>query len=381
MNFTLTPEEILIQQTARDFADKELAPLSASIDRNSEIPRAVLDKMAALGFLGMLTPEAYGGAGLTNVALALVQLEINRACASTGVTMSVHNSLCQSPLLKFGTDEQKQKYLPRLARGEWIGAYSLTEPVSGTDAAALITTATRDGGDFVIRGAKNFVTNGGFADLFILFARTNSAPEAKQTGITAFIVERSWKGLTVGKPEKKMGIRGSSTTTLFFDGCRVPAANVLGKEGDGLKIALSTLDGGRIGIAAQATGIAMACLDASVKYAKERKQFDRPIGDFQAIQWKIAEMATDVDAAKLLIYRAARMRDAGEPHTKEASMAKLFASTMANRHANQAVQIHGGVGYIKDFPVERYFRDAKITEIYEGTSEVQRIVVARSLLK
>jgi alkylation response protein AidB-like acyl-CoA dehydrogenase len=295
--------------------------------------------------------------------------------------MSVHNSLCQSPLLKFGTDEQKQKYLPRLARAEWIGAYSLTEPVSGTDAAALITTAAREGGDFVIRGAKNFVTNGGFADLFILFARTNSAPEAKQTGITAFIVERSWKGLTVGKPEKKMGIRGSSTTTLFFDGCRVPAANVLGKEGDGLKIALSTLDGGRIGIAAQATGIAMACLDASVKYAKERKQFDRPIGDFQAIQWKIAEMATDVDAAKLLIYRAARMRDAGEPHTKEASMAKLFASTMANRHANQAVQIHGGVGYIKDFPVERYFRDAKITEIYEGTSEVQRIVVARSLLK
>jgi alkylation response protein AidB-like acyl-CoA dehydrogenase len=381
MNFTLTPEEILIQQTAREFADKELGPLSASIDRNGEIPRAVLDKMAALGFLGMLTPEAYGGAGLTNVALALVQLEINRACASTGVTMSVHNSLCQSPLLKFGSDEQKQTYLPRLARGEWIGAYSLTEPVSGTDAAALITTATREGGDYVIRGAKNFVTNGGFADLFILFARTNSAPEAKQTGITAFIVERSWKGLTVGKPEKKMGIRGSSTTTLFFDGCRVPAANVLGKEGDGLKIALSTLDGGRIGIAAQATGIAMACLDASVKYAKERKQFDRPIGDFQAIQWKIAEMATDVEAAKLLILRAARLRDEGKPHTTEASMAKLFASTIANRHATQAVQIHGGAGYIRDFPVERHFRDAKITEIYEGTSEVQHLVIARSLLR
>ncbi|MBI3856277.1 MAG: acyl-CoA dehydrogenase [Planctomycetes bacterium] len=381
MTFTLSTEEALIQQTAREFADKELAPLAPKIDQNGEIPRAVLEKMASLGFLGMLTPETYGGVGLTNLALALVQLEINRACASTGVTMSVHNSLCQSPLLKFGTDEQKQKYLPRLARGEWIGAYSLTEPVSGTDAAALITTATREGGDFVIRGTKNFVTNGGFADLFILFARTDPRPEAKQTGISAFIVERSWKGLTVGKNEKKMGIRGSSTTTLFFDGCRVPAANVLGKEGDGLKIALSTLDGGRIGIASQATGIAMACLDASVKYAKERKQFDRPIGDFQAIQWKIAEMATDIDAAKLLIFRAARMRDAGEPHTKEASMAKLFASTMANRHANQAVQIHGGVGYIKDFPVERYFRDAKITEIYEGTSEVQRIVVARSLLK
>jgi butyryl-CoA dehydrogenase len=381
MNFTLSSEEALIQATAREFADKELAPIAGSIDKKGEIPRDVLEKMAALGFLGMLTPDTYGGVGLTNLALALVQLEINRACASTGVTMSVHNSLCQSPLLRFGTEEQKQKYLPRLARGEWIGAYSLTEPVSGTDAAALITTATKDGSDYVINGTKNFVTNGGFADLFILFARTDPSPTAKQTGISAFIVERTMKGLAVGKSEKKMGIRGSSTTTLFFDGCRVPAANVLGKVGDGLKIALSTLDGGRIGIASQACGIAMACLDASVKYAKERRQFDRPIGDFQAIQWKIAEMATDIDAAKLLIYRAARMRDANEPHTKEASMAKLFASTMVNKHANQAVQIHGGVGYIKDFPVERYFRDAKITEIYEGTSEVQKIVVARSLLK
>jgi butyryl-CoA dehydrogenase len=381
MTFTLTPEEVLIQQTAREFADKELAPLASKIDQSGEVPRAILDKMASLGFLGMLTPDTYGGVGLSNLALALVQLEINRACASTGVTMSVHNSLCQSPILKFGNDEHKQKYLPRLAHGEWIGAYSLTEPVSGTDAAALITTAVRDGNDIVINGTKNFVTNGGFADLFILFARTSAAPDAKQSGISAFLVERTSKGLTVGKNEKKMGIRGSSTTTLFLDNCRIPASNLLGKEGDGFKIALSTLDGGRIGIASQATGIAMACLDASIKYAKERKQFDRPIGDFQAIQWKIAEMATDIDAAKLLIYRAARMRDAGEPHTKEASMAKLFASTMANRHATQAVQIHGGVGYIKDFPVERYFRDAKITEIYEGTSEVQRIVVARSLLK
>jgi alkylation response protein AidB-like acyl-CoA dehydrogenase len=381
MNFILTPEEALIQGTAREFADKELSPLASRIDREGQVPREILEKMASLGFLGMLTPEAYGGVGLTNLALALVQLEINRACASTGVTMSVHNSLCQSPILRFGSDEQKQKYLPRLARADWIGAYSLTEPVSGTDAAALITSATRDGGDYVINGTKNFVTNGGFADLFVLFARTDPSPTAKQTGISAFLVERAWKGLTVGKAEKKMGIRGSSTTSLFFDGCRVPKANLLGKEGDGLKIALSTLDGGRIGIASQACGIAMACLEASIKYAKERRQFDRPIGDFQAIQWKISEMATDIDAAKLLIYRAARMRDAGEPHTREASMAKLFASTMANKHANQAVQIYGGVGYIKDFPVERYFRDAKITEIYEGTSEVQRMVVARSLLK
>jgi alkylation response protein AidB-like acyl-CoA dehydrogenase len=381
VNFTLTPEEVLIRDTAHDFAEKELAPIAGKIDRDGKIPREILDKMAALGFMGMLTPEAYGGVGLTNLALCLVQLEINRACASTGVTMSVHNSLCQSPLLRYGSDEQKQRYLPRLARGEWIGAYSLTEPVSGTDAAALITTAVKDGGDYIINGTKNFVTNGGFADLFILFARTDPSPSAKQTGITAFLVERTSKGLTVGKAEKKMGIRGSSTTSLFFDGCRVPAANVLGKVGDGLKIALSTLDGGRVGIASQACGIAMACLDASIKYARERKQFDRPIGDFQAIQWKIAEMATDIDAARLMIYRAARMRDNDQPHTREASMAKLFASTMANKHANQAVQIHGGVGYIKDFPVERYFRDAKITEIYEGTSEVQRIVIARSLLK
>jgi alkylation response protein AidB-like acyl-CoA dehydrogenase len=381
VNFTLTPEEVLIRDTAHEFAGKELAPIAGKIDREGKIPREILDKMAALGFMGMLTPEAYGGVGLTNLALCLVQLEINRACASTGVTMSVHNSLCQSPLLRYGSEEQKQRYLPRLARGEWIGAYSLTEPVSGTDAAALITTAVQDGGDYVINGTKNFVTNGGFADLFILFARTDQSPSAKQTGITAFLIERTSKGLTVGKAEKKMGIRGSSTTSLYFDGCRVPAANVLGKVGDGLKIALSTLDGGRVGIASQACGIAMACLDASVKYAKERKQFDRPIGDFQAIQWKIAEMATDIDAARLMIYRAARMRDNDQPHTREASMAKLFASTMANKHANQAVQIHGGVGYIKDFPVERYFRDAKITEIYEGTSEVQRIVIARSLLK
>ena len=380
MNFTLNDEEALVQQTAREFADKELAPIAGQIDRDGQIPRAVLDKLAALGFLGVLTPEAYGGSGLGNFLLAVIQLEVNRGCASTGVTMSVHNSLCQSPLLKFGTDEQKKKYLPRLARGEWIGAYSLSEPVSGTDAAALITTAAKDGDHYVLNGTKNFVTNGGFADLFILFARTNPDPAAKHA-ISAFLVERTMKGLTVGKSEHKMGIRGSSTTTLFLDGCRVPRANLLGQEGEGFKIALSTLDGGRIGIAAQACGIAMACLEASVKYARERKQFDQPIANFQAIQWKIAEMATDVDAARLLILRAARLRDEGKPHAQEASMAKLFASTIANKHATQAVQIHGGSGYIRDFPVERHFRDAKITEIYEGTSEVQHMVIARGLLK
>jgi len=381
MNFTLSEEELLIQQTACEFADKELAPRAAAIDRSGEIPREILQKMAELGFMGMLAPESYGGAGLNNFCLALVQLEINRACASTGVTLSVHNSLCQSPLIRFGNEAQKKQYLPRLARAEWIGAYSLSEPASGTDAGALLTTAKRDGDDYVLRGTKNFVTNGGIADLFVVYVRTTNDPAKKHEAISALLVERGTKGLTVGKPEHKMGIRGSTTTTLFFEECRVPRANLLGKEGEGFKIAMNTLDGGRIGIAAQAAGIAQACLDESVKYAKERKQFDEPIGNFQAIQWKLAEMAVDIDAARMLTLRAARLRDADQPHTKEASMAKLFASTMVNRHANQAVQVHGGVGYIKDFPVERYFRDAKITEIYEGTSEVQHMVIARSLLR
>jgi alkylation response protein AidB-like acyl-CoA dehydrogenase len=378
IDLTLTADEALIQQTAREFADKELAPLAAQIDRDHAIPEHVFTRLAELGFMGMLAPEDQGGSALSNLALALVLIEINRACASTGVALSVHNSLCQSPILRHANAEQKARYLPRLARGEWIGAYSLTEPVSGTDAAALVATATREGDDWILNGVKNFVTNGGFADLFVLFARTG--PD-KTGGITAFLVERASKGFTVGPAEKKMGIRGSSTTTLYLDQVRVPGSNVLGAVGEGFKIAMSTLDGGRIGIASQAIGIAEACLAASVKYAKERRQFDRPIADFQAIQWKIAEMGTDIDAAKLLVFRAARLRDAGQPHTREASMAKLFASTMANRHASQAVQIHGGAGYVRDFPVERHFRDAKITEIYEGTSEVQHLVIARSYLR
>jgi alkylation response protein AidB-like acyl-CoA dehydrogenase len=381
MNLDLSEEEALIQQTARDFADRELAPLAAQIDRAGEIPQGILDEMAELGFLGMLTPEPLGGAGLDNFSLALVQLEVNRACASTGVTMSVHNSLCQGPIIKFGTPDQQKKFLPKLARGEWMGAYSLSEPVSGSDAGALLTTAVRDGSDYVVNGTKNFVTNGGIADVFVCYVRTSPDPAVKHDAISAIIVERGTPGFTVGKPEHKMGIRGSTTTTLFFQDCRVPRSNLLGEEGHGFKVAMNTLDGGRVGIAAQATGIAQACLQASVKYAKERRQFDHPIADFQAIQWKLAEMATDIEAARLLVYRAARLRDGNLPHTKEASMAKLFASAMANRHATQAVQIHGGVGYIKDFPVERYFRDAKITEIYEGTSEVQRIVIARHVLK
>ncbi len=381
MNLTLTQDELQVQDVARQFADGVLAPRAAEIDRAHAIPEEILKQLGELGFLGMLPPEAYGGAGMSNVALALVQIEVNRACASTGVTMSVHNSLFQSPILKFANEEQKQRFLPAAARGDWFGAYSLTEPGSGTDAAALRTVARKDGDAYVLDGTKNFVTNGGFARHFIVYARTDPDPASKHRGISAFFVDRNHPGFSVGPSEKKMGIRGSSTTTLTLDGVRVPAADRLGAEGEGFKIAMSTLDGGRIGIAAQAVGIAQACLDASVKYAKERQQFGRPIGDFQAIQWKLAEMATEIDAAKLLIYRAARLRDQGVPHAKEASMAKLFASTMANKSANEAVQIHGGAGYCRDFPVERYFRDAKITEIYEGSSEAQRMIIAKSLLK
>jgi alkylation response protein AidB-like acyl-CoA dehydrogenase len=381
MNFDLSEDNLLIQKTARDFADRVLRPRAAEFDRTGSVPREVLVQMAQLGFMGMLAPEDYGGVGLDNFALALVQMEINRACASTGVTISVHNSLLMSPLLRFGTEEQKRAYLPRLCKAEWIGAYSLSEPGSGSDAGALRAAAVRDGDHFVLNGSKNFVTNGGIADLFIVFARTHSDPAMKTKGISAFLVERTTKGLTVGKNESKLGIRGSTTTEISFQDARVPAANLLGEEHGGFKVAMVTLDGGRIGIGAQAVGIAQACLEASIKYAKERRQFGKTIGDFQAIQWKLANMATDIEAARYLVLRAARLRDEGKPHVVEASMAKLFASDMVNRHATEAVQIHGGVGYVKEFGVERYFRDAKITEIYEGTSEIQRMVIARNLLK
>lgn len=381
MQFQLSEEEELIQKTAREFADEKLAPLASKIDAEEQIPREIIDQMAELGFMGMLAPEQYGGAELNNFCYTLVQIEINRACASTGITMSVHNSLAQSPIIYFGSEAQKQKYLPKLTKAEWIGAYSLSEPGSGTDAASLICSAVRDGNSYILNGTKNFVTNGGIADIFIVFTRTHPDKSLKAKGISAFIVERGMKGFTIGKSEKKLGIKGSSTVELHFEDCRVPAENLLGKENEGFKIAMHTLDGGRIGISAQAIGIAEASLAASIKYSKERKQFDKFLAEFQAIQWKLAEMATDIDAAKLLTFRASRLRDAGKPHTKEAAIAKLFSATMVNKHAKEAVQILGGVGYTKDFPVERYFRDAKITEIYEGTSEVQRIVIARELLK
>ncbi|OHB77476.1 MAG: acyl-CoA dehydrogenase [Planctomycetes bacterium RBG_16_59_8] len=381
MDFHLSDEESLIRQTARDFADREVKPVAAEVDDKEDIPTAIIQKMAELGFMGMLIPEKYGGAGLNVFSLTLAAMELNRASASVGITMSVHNSLVASPILHFGNDEQKQRFLPRLASAEAIGAYALTEAGAGSDAAALSTAAPRDGGDYILNGEKLFVTNGAIADLFIVFVRTHPDRAVRAKGISAFVVERDTAGFTVGKKEKKMGIRGSSTVSLHFDDCRVPAANLIGTENGGFAVAMHTLDGGRVGVAAQSVGIAEACLESSLKYAKERKQFGKFIGEFQAIQWKVADMATRLDAARLLTLRAARLRDEDAPHTKEAAMAKLFASTLANDAATQAIQVHGGVGYTKEFPVERFFRDAKITEIYEGTTEVQKIVIARELLK
>jgi len=380
MDFRLTEDQLLVQQSARDFSREVLAPRAAALDREGTFPLENFRAAAEQGFAGFLVPEELGGSAVGNTGMALAMIEFNRACASTGVTLSVHNSLCCGPLLAWGTEAQKKRWLPRLASGELLGAYSLSEAASGSDAAALRCTAVRDGDHFVLQGTKLWVTNGSHADVLVVFARTNrSVSNAK--GITAFVVEKGMKGLSVGKKEEKLGIRASSTTELVFDACRVPAENVLGEVDGGFRVAMHTLDGGRIGIACQALGISEACLEASVKYAKERIQFGKPIAEFEAIQFKIAEMATRIDSSRLLILRAAWLKDRGEPHTVEASMAKLEASRSANWCARQAVQVHGGAGYMTDFPVERYFRDARITEIYEGTTEIQKVVVARHFLR
>lgn len=378
MQFPLTEEQRLIQETARAFADNEIAPVADKHNREGTFPAALVKRMGELGFLGMLVPETYGGSAIGNFGLVLALEEVNRACASTGVTMSVQNSLVCAPIVHWADESLKRKYLPKLASGEFLGAYALSEPGSGSDAAGLVTSAVKDGDSYVLNGTKNFITTGAEADVVIAMVRTD--PAHKTRGITAFLVERGWKGFTVGRKEDKMGLRSSSTVQLVFEEMRVPAANILGELGFGFKIAMHTLDGGRIGIAAQAVGIAKACLDASIKYAEEREAFDQQIGKFQAMQWKLADMATRLEAARLLVYNAARLKDAGQPHGKEAAMAKLFASETSNYAAREAVQIHGGAGYLEDFPVERYFRDARITEIYEGTSEIQRIVIARHLL-
>jgi butyryl-CoA dehydrogenase len=378
-DLALTEEQQLAQRTARDFAREKVLPRAREIDEQGKVPLELIQEMAALGFMGIYVPESYGGAGLDALSYALVSEEINRACASTGVIMSSHVSLVVDPLLHYGSDAQKGRFLRPLASGEKLGCFALSEPASGSDAAAMRTSARRDGDAWVLNGTKNFITNGASADVALVFAQTDA--NARHRGIAAFVVEKGTKGFSVGKLEHKLGIRGSDTAQLIFQDCRVPAANLLGEAGGGFKIALSTLDGGRISIAAQAVGIARACLEDSLAYAKEREAFGKKIVEFQAIQWKLADMATEIDAARLLVWRAATLKDRGEDHILAAAQAKLFASDVAVRAARECVQIFGGYGYLTDFPAERHYRDAKITEIYEGTSEIMNLVIAEEILK
>ncbi len=378
MDLKFTEEQEMIRKMVRDFAQKEVAPIAAEIDENGIVPFENIKKMGQLGLLGLTVSEKYDGGGADAISYVIAIEELARACASTAIVMAVQNSLVCAGIEKFGTEEQKEKFLRPLARGEKIGAFALTEPEAGSDVAAMSTTAVKSGDAYVINGRKHFITNGGFADIVILFAMTDKTQ--RHRGITAFIVEKGTPGFSIGKEERKMGIRGSNTCELIFENVSVPAANRLGEEGQGFKIAMTMLDGGRIGVAAQAVGIAQAAYEAALKYSKERVQFGQPICQFQAIQWMLADMATRIEAARLLTYNAALKKQSGEPFSKEASMAKLFASETAVWVADRAVQIHGGYGYMKEYSVERNYRDAKITEIYEGTSEVQRMVIARSIL-
>lgn len=379
MEFELDEDLTMLRDMAREFAENELVPRATKHDREEVIDPAVIAQMAELGLMGLTVPEEFGGAGMGNLALCVVLEEINRGCASTGVTLSVHNSLVGAPIRRFGTDEQKQQWLPLIASGEALGAYCLTEANAGSDAASLAASATRDGDEWVLNGNKLFVTNGEWAGVYIVYARTDT-DVSRAKGISAFLVSRDSPGISVGKKEKKSGIRGSSTTEVVLENCRVPAANLLGEENRGFHLAMDTLDGGRIGIAAQAIGIGRACIEASVKYAKERHQFGKPLGAFQAIQWKLADMSARIDAARLKTYKAAWLRDRGDNCTQASAEAKLLASTSANFCADECLQIHGGAGYTDDFHVERLFRDARITEIYEGATDIQRLVIARSLL-
>ncbi|MBS3937299.1 MAG: acyl-CoA dehydrogenase [Peptococcaceae bacterium] len=379
MDFALSKKHEMFRTLFQEFAAQEIAPVAAELDESGEFPWLAVRKMASLGFLGLPFPKDLGGAGADTLAYILAVEEFSRACAATGVVLSAHVSLGAHPIYQFGTKEQQARFLGPLAKGEKLGAFALTEPNAGTDAASQQTTAVLSGGEYVLNGTKIFITNGEVADTYIVFAMTDRSKGLK--GISAFVVEKGTPGFTFGPQENKLGIRASSTTELIFEDCRIPSGNMLGKEGDGFKIAMQTLDGGRIGIAAQALGIAQAALDESVRYAKERQQFSKPIGTFQAIQWMIADMGTDIEAARLLVYRAAWLKDMRRPFSKEAAMAKLYASETAMKHTVKAIQVHGGYGYMKDYKVERLMRDAKITEIYEGTSEVQRMVISASLLK
>jgi alkylation response protein AidB-like acyl-CoA dehydrogenase len=378
MPFQLNAEQEMVRLMARDFAKRELEPFSEKRDKEEIFPSDVVKKMGQLGLLGMMVPPQFGGSGAGAVSYCLALQEIAYACASTAVTMSVAN-LSTEPLLKFGDESQKIKYLIKLAQGEMLGCFALTEPNSGSDPASLAIRAEDKGDYYLINGTKVFITHGAYADVVNLIARTG--PEKGSKGLSAFIVEKGTPGFSVGSREDKMGLRASNTVELIFEDCKVPKENLLGRTGIGFKIAMTALDSGRIGIASQALGISRACLDEAIRYAKERKQFGRTISSFQAIQWMLADMATSIEAAHLLTLSAAGRKDQDSPFTKEASMAKLFASEMANRTAYMALQIHGGYGYIKDFKVERLYRDARATTIYEGTSEIQRLVIARELLR
>ena len=379
MDLDLTEEQQLLQKSVRDFAQAEVKPHAKEIDESGRFPRDNFKKAAELGLTGVAVPENYGGAGMDHVSYAMVIEEVSRVCASTGVILSVQNSLYCDPILRFGTDEQKQRFLVPFARGEKIGCYALTEPQAGSNAAALTTKAVRKGDTYVINGTKAWITNGGAADAAILYV--NTQPEKGEKGITALVVEKGTPGFAVGKEEKKLGINATACTELSFTDCEVPVGNRIGNEGEGYKVALSTLDGGRIGIAAQATGIAQGAFEAALSYAQQRQAFGHPISDFQAIQFMLADMATEIDAARLLTRRAAWKQDSGARFTMEASIAKLFASEMSTRVTHKAIQIHGGYGYSREYTVERNYRDARITEIYEGTSEIQRLVIAAWVLK
>ncbi len=379
MNFNLTQSQSLFRQMIREFAEKEVKPLAAEIDEQERFPMETVKKMAPLGLFGIPLPVEYGGAGGDNIMYSIAVEELSRVCATTGVVLSAHTSLCLAPIYEHGTEEQKQKYLPKLASGEWIGAFGLTEPNAGTDASAQQTTAVLDGDEWVLNGNKIFITNAGYAHVYVVFAMTDKSLKTK--GISAFIVEAGTPGFEIGKKELKLGIRGSSTAELIFTDCRIPKGNLLGKIGGGFGIAMKTLDGGRIGIASQALGIAQGAIDETVKYTMERKQFGKSLSQFQNTQFQMADLKTRTEAARLLVRSAAFKKDSKVPYSEDAAMAKLFAAETAMEVTTKAVQFHGGYGYTREYPVERMMRDAKITEIYEGTSEVQRMVIAANMFK
>lgn len=378
MNFSLTKEQEMIRKVMNDFAEKEVKPIAAEIDETERFPKETVEKMVKAEMMGIPFPKEYGGAGGDDLAYAIAVEELSKKCATTGVILSAHTSLGAWPIYKFGTEEQKQKYLKPLAEGKKLGAFGLTEPNAGTDAAGQQTTAVLEGDHYILNGSKVFITNGGQADIYIVMAMTDKSKGTR--GISAFIVEADYEGFKIGKKEDKLGIRASATTELIFENVKVPKENLLGAEGKGFKVAMMTLDGGRIGIASQALGIAQGAMDETVKYVKEREQFNRPIAKFQGLQWMIAEMETKINAARHLVYNAACRKSAGLSYGKEAAMAKLYAAEVAMEVTTKAVQLHGGYGYTKDYPVERMMRDAKITEIYEGTSEVQKMVIAANVL-